>query len=380
MPLELPNLDDRTYDDLVAEALSLIPTYAPEWTNHNPSDPGITLIELFAYLTEMQLYRINRVTDANKAIFLKLILGADEWNKLKIRVLKEKQPLSTEEEQRDDRFIRETLDSQTLEREIQTAIKQLRQSDRAVTCKDFETLALRANEKVARAKCIPRRNLELAETQRFVEKPGHVSIIIVPVPEFSDASNNPDSLLKAVGSYLEPKRLLTNRLHIVEPRYLTIQVQIMLVLKPGSKAGKVEDIEDLKKQDSKNDSVLYQVVKALEDFFSPLLKDGSGWKGWAFGRSIYVSEIYELLDRQSSVDYVTPIKDKDGKLQDEIVIVSQNNRDDNQRKQISNGALSAVKVYEDELVKLQIKKENIDIDINKGYITFRSTSTSVIGG
>jgi hypothetical protein len=50
MPLDLPNLDDRTYEDLVAEALRLIPNYAPEWTNYNPSDPGITLIEISAIL------------------------------------------------------------------------------------------------------------------------------------------------------------------------------------------------------------------------------------------------------------------------------------------------------------------------------------------
>jgi len=71
MPLELPNLDDRTYEDLVAEALRLIPNYAPEWTNYNPSDPGITLIEMFAYLTEMLLYRQNRITDDNLRTFLR---------------------------------------------------------------------------------------------------------------------------------------------------------------------------------------------------------------------------------------------------------------------------------------------------------------------
>jgi predicted phage baseplate assembly protein len=73
MPLDLPNLDDRTYEDLVAEALRLIPNYAPEWTNYNPSDPGITLIEIFAYLTEMLLYRQNRITDDNLRTFLRLL-------------------------------------------------------------------------------------------------------------------------------------------------------------------------------------------------------------------------------------------------------------------------------------------------------------------
>ena len=75
MPLQLPNLDDRRYADLVEEARALIPTYTPEWTNHNPSDPGITLIELFAFLSEMLLYRLNRVTAANILSFLKLLNG-----------------------------------------------------------------------------------------------------------------------------------------------------------------------------------------------------------------------------------------------------------------------------------------------------------------
>jgi hypothetical protein len=52
LPLNLPNLDDLSWDDLMKEGRSLIPAWAPEWTNHNPSDPGITLVELFAYFSE----------------------------------------------------------------------------------------------------------------------------------------------------------------------------------------------------------------------------------------------------------------------------------------------------------------------------------------
>ena len=73
MPLEAPILDDRTFADLVAEAKSLIPRYAPEWTNLNQSDPGITLVQLFAWMTEMLLYRLNRVPDLNYIKFLQLI-------------------------------------------------------------------------------------------------------------------------------------------------------------------------------------------------------------------------------------------------------------------------------------------------------------------
>ncbi len=75
MSLPIPNLDDRTFSDLVEELRALIPRYAPEWTDHNVSDPGIMLIELFSWLAEALIYRLNRVPDASEARFLEL-LGA----------------------------------------------------------------------------------------------------------------------------------------------------------------------------------------------------------------------------------------------------------------------------------------------------------------
>ncbi len=72
MPLPLPNLDDRTWNDLVEEAKALIPFYAPQWTDHNVHDPGITLIELFAWLTEMDIYQLNRIPERHRRKFLAL--------------------------------------------------------------------------------------------------------------------------------------------------------------------------------------------------------------------------------------------------------------------------------------------------------------------
>ncbi|WP_428268832.1 putative baseplate assembly protein [Haliangium sp.] len=68
-----PKLDDRQFQDIVDEALRLIPRYAPEWTNHNPSDPGITLIELAAWMTDLILFRLNRVPEKNYIAFLNLL-------------------------------------------------------------------------------------------------------------------------------------------------------------------------------------------------------------------------------------------------------------------------------------------------------------------
>jgi predicted phage baseplate assembly protein len=73
MGLETPRLDDRTFNDLVAEARQRISVYLPEWTDHNLSDPGITLVELFAWLTDVVLYRLNRVPDKHFVKFMELI-------------------------------------------------------------------------------------------------------------------------------------------------------------------------------------------------------------------------------------------------------------------------------------------------------------------
>lgn len=74
MALPIPNLDDlRFQSDLVDEARKRIIHYCPEWTEYNISDPGITLIELFAWMTEMMIYRLNRVPEKNYLKFLDML-------------------------------------------------------------------------------------------------------------------------------------------------------------------------------------------------------------------------------------------------------------------------------------------------------------------
>jgi predicted phage baseplate assembly protein len=74
--IPVPNLDDRRFQDIVDEAKRRIPRYCPEWTDHNVSDPGIALVELFAWMTEMTLYRLNQVPDRLYVKFLELV-GVD---------------------------------------------------------------------------------------------------------------------------------------------------------------------------------------------------------------------------------------------------------------------------------------------------------------
>ena len=73
MTIQVPVLDDRSFGQLVSEAQARIPVHTPEWTNLNLSDPGITLIDLFAFLTENLLYRSNRIPEANRLKFLSML-------------------------------------------------------------------------------------------------------------------------------------------------------------------------------------------------------------------------------------------------------------------------------------------------------------------
>lgn len=73
MSLVAPKLDDRRFQDIVDEAKKRIPHYTKEWTDHNVSDPGVTLVELFAWMTDIILYRLNQVPDRHYIKFMEML-------------------------------------------------------------------------------------------------------------------------------------------------------------------------------------------------------------------------------------------------------------------------------------------------------------------
>ncbi len=73
MPLPTPTLDARSYSEILQEALGRVPVHTPEWTNFNDSDPGVTLLQLFAFMAESLLYRANLIPERNRQKFLRLL-------------------------------------------------------------------------------------------------------------------------------------------------------------------------------------------------------------------------------------------------------------------------------------------------------------------
>ncbi len=261
MPIPLPNLDDRTYNDLVAEARELIPHLQPEWTNHNPSDPGMALIELLAWLTEMALYQVNVVTDQHTEAFLELLNGP-EW----------------------------TLGSQDLSTAVHTTILALRDQYRAATAADFEYLARQKwpeAAQVQRIHCLPHHNLAAADPTAAA--PGHVSLIVIFTPPLTDEQTA--DLLTSLWHFLNERRLLTVRHHVVTPTFVPVRVSADIHIR----------------EDAAPAAALQAATAVLAAYFDPLT-GGPTREGWPFGRGVYSSEIYALLNAIALIDHVEAVQ------------------------------------------------------------------------
>lgn len=276
MPIPLPELDDRSFADLVAEGRALIPTLAPSWTNHNPSDPGIVVLELLAWLTETAIYQLDQLPDRNIETFLALLGGQRQ----------EGEPL--------DQAVRRT-------------IVDLRTLHRAVTTQDYEALLTRAqwpaspeaaalvasgtDHTVARVRAVPRRNLEArTASARQGESPAHLSLIIVPASTDPLPEPSPQ-LCQGVWAFLDPRRLLTVHHHVLGPSYVPVELRLTAYLRgdaPPTGAAAV-------------------AADAVTTWFHPL-RGGPSGDGWPFGRDVHVSEIAAELSRLTLVDFVEDIR------------------------------------------------------------------------
>ncbi|MBM7116697.1 hypothetical protein [Archangium primigenium] len=265
-------LDDLTHADLMAEARALLPTLAPGWTDHNPSDPGIMLVELLAWLTEMVLYRVDQVPERSTWTFLRL-LNAPDW----------KRPVPGEE-----------TDPEALSRAIHATLLELRTPYRAVTCEDFEWLARQwvkttRDPTPRRIHCLAERDLTGGPPNEV--KPGHFSIVVISETIASTppgTTEQPDAtVLSSLWKFLEPRCLLTTVCHVVGPKYVRFSLEATLYLRPEAVA------QDVQKK----------AAEAVQRHLHAL-HGGADGRGWPLGRSVFVSELLAWLHDQPGVAYV----------------------------------------------------------------------------
>ncbi|WP_019910201.1 hypothetical protein [Paenibacillus sp. HW567] len=266
MPLPVPNLDDLGFDALVADAKSLIPLYDPEWTNYNPSDPGITLLELFAWFSEMVLYRMDQVTEESQLQFLKL-LGIT------------------------------LAEGEELASGIHRGAQQFSQSYRAVTAADYQLLAEQGLLEISqiltkypdlavRTLCLINTDLENG-TGVKKEAFGHVSVILIlQTDNQKDLLREITEIKQSVKAYLDARKLLTTRVHVVEPDYREVQIEMVVA--------------------AKDKSIGSTVKTSIVRFLDPV-SGGEEGQGWPPGRRLYASDLYHLVEGITGIDHVTRV-------------------------------------------------------------------------
>ncbi|MBL7494831.1 baseplate J/gp47 family protein [Frankia nepalensis] len=272
--------DELTYAALMAEARALIPALHPGWTDHNPSDPGIALVELFAWLTEILAFQVDEVPDAHTWSFLALLNGP-AWRP-------PPDPAAAD-----------------LGDAVAAALRELERRHRAVTAADYEHL-LRAEwpgspeaaglgdarlARLARVHAVARRDLTRPAATAERDAPAHVSVIVVPPPAHAEARPAPsEKLLRAVAAFLDARRLVTTRLRVVGPAYAEIGIAARLGLRA----------------DAPPAQALADTVAALRAAFD-MFTGGPEDIGRPFGEPVHLSDVYAVLDALPLVDFAEDV-------------------------------------------------------------------------
>ena len=241
---------------------------------------AFTLVELLAWLAEMVLYRLDEISPTSVIAFLQLLdQDAASWTAHDQDVL--------------------ASNPAGLDQEIHRTILTLRERYRAVTPDDYEFLALDNTwqasfgawgaqpPRIVRARCFPNRNLE--QPGGAPDAPAHISLVVVSDEALEWPSATPE-VCRAVWQFLDGRRLLATRHHVVGPAYVPVSVAATLVIR----------------EDARPDRALQSASDALAAFFHPL-RGGSAGTGWPFGRAVYLSDVYAVLQQLPLVDHVIDV-------------------------------------------------------------------------
>lgn len=266
MTIQLPDQDTRTYDDILDEMIASIPKYTDKWTNHNPSDPGITILELLSWIEETTLYRINRIPEESYVNFLRLIAGASGVAEVDRRL---NDPGVYRYHRQILEFLKEVEegDNKSIAEIKEAALRFLKSRYRAVTEDDFCKLAIEAADEVGRAIIYKSDDNEKVE------------IVIV-----SESGEGYEELTQVVTDYLNPRKLIGTIIKVKRPVYTDVAIDIRVVCYHYATLEKVEiNVRD-------------RILKHLNPF-----SGGDEGTGWPYGRPLTVYEIAQIVEETGGV-------------------------------------------------------------------------------
>lgn len=284
MPIPQPDLYIKKYKDISDEMLTSIPKYTERWTNHNPSDPGIVILEMLAWISDTILYRIDKAPEEMYLSFLRLIAGSAGFedvdsllNKPDIdchykKILTLLKKLEEELENGSKISIEETKPA---------VLTFLSSRFRAVTEEDFKMLAIEATDDSS-----PKVKRAIVSTKR-----NKVEVIIVPENwhELLKAENDVsyEKLSKKVSDYLDPRRLIGTVVDVKVPVFTDVIIDASIDISPKLN----------------NDKVKKKIKEEICNFLDPFVGGDQG-NGWPYGRLLTIYEIAQIIENTEGVEKI----------------------------------------------------------------------------
>ena len=168
---------------------------------------------------------------------------------------------------------------------LERAPREVRHRERAVTVEDYQDLARLASPEVARCLAVPLRDLSV-DPAGTVPRPGVVSLIVVPNAPTAKPVPSME-LIGRVSDFLAGHQLPVVEEVVVGPEYVDVSVSAQIAVAQLEGAGDIG-----------------QAARGALDAFLHPLSGGFDGRGWNFGRTPHVSDLYRVLEAVPGVDYV----------------------------------------------------------------------------
>ena len=255
MPIQIPNLDDRNYEQLLRETESLIARYFPDYSDIGPVDPAVAINELFCYFFDMVSYQINRVTPDTRRNFASL-LGIPQ------------------------------VYGSTPEELISQALSKISRVNRAITAGDIETLVIQASKticskegEVQRTRVVPGAD----RTRVYVLQAGALRTLT------KAQRTELEKDLQRIYDYLRVCGPVGSHFSIEQTPFLNVSIMTEVV----------------KRRDStmSNDALAKTIEDKIKLFYDPL-KGGAKGEGFEYDRPLTRGDVYELIEGTRGVDHV----------------------------------------------------------------------------
>lgn len=295
MTLQIPELSKRTYKEMEEDMLASIPKLSSEWTNFNPSDPGITIIELLCWIEENVLYKVDRIQEETYINLLRLVAGTSGADDLELLLDNVKQDI---EHKKILEFLKdlESGNKKSIDEIKAFALNFMQSRYRAVIEVDFQYLAIEATDSEHYDGAMVKRTIinsypvqgkveivVVSENNNKYETQSsegilEISLGVGPQDEYSP-------LVKTVKDYLEVRKLVGTIIDVKSPGFTPINIELEILCKPHVVI----------------DTVMNSVKDGILKLLDPL-EGGADGSGWPYNRPLTIYELSHIIEETDGVE------------------------------------------------------------------------------